>query len=296
MTTIQRNVQGEDIRQSAKHVLFVEGNDDNGLDPLVLSELLPIEISVKPLGASYHIRSAAEALHKHHPSYYFLIDRDHHEDDFINNCWKNFPDESKSNLLVWFRRELENYFLIPEYLKHSKYLTATSKKLLDSIRKHCQQRLYLDVANQVIVSLREDFKLKWIDFFEKIKGFESKELALKQLKERPEFKAKIETTSSALDILEVERRFHAKLHDFTEGNENLDYGSGRWLELVRGKKVLPSVIKECFTVADAQGTPLQAGRESIKEIAKDLLGKGLDKQPDDFQRLYKIISARIASS
>ena len=55
-------------------------------------------------------------MYPHHPTYYFLIDRDHHDIDFINRSWYNFPDPNTHNLLIWRKREIENYFLEPNWL------------------------------------------------------------------------------------------------------------------------------------------------------------------------------------
>jgi hypothetical protein len=94
----------------------------------------------------------------------------------------------------------------------------------------------------------------------------------------------------------VERRFLLAVDDFTAGNDSLEYGAGRWLEMVRGKKVLPPVLHECFKVKDAQGNVLQNARDCLIEIAKDLLRKDLNVQPFDFQRLHEIIENRVTSS
>ncbi|OQY55704.1 MAG: hypothetical protein DRR08_20740 [Candidatus Parabeggiatoa sp. nov. 2] len=64
---------------------------------------------------------------------------------------------------------------------------------------------------------------------------------------------------------------------------------------MRGKKVLPRIINRCFQVKDAQGKFLQ-GKDKLNQIAKNLVRKPLKEQPDDFQRLYAIISHRIISS
>lgn len=41
----------------------------------------------------------------------FVEGRDHHKHDFVEGCWKNFPDPDTDHLLVWRCREIENYFL-----------------------------------------------------------------------------------------------------------------------------------------------------------------------------------------
>ncbi len=108
MITVSRRPRPGDVRHRAGHVLFVEGSGRNALDPKVLKELRDLDIRVEPLGASFHVSSVAEALHEYHPTYYFLVDRDHHDDAFVEASWTNFPDPEKKNLLVWPRRELEN--------------------------------------------------------------------------------------------------------------------------------------------------------------------------------------------
>ncbi len=94
----------------------------------------------------------------------------------------------------------------------------------------------------------------------------------------------------------MERRFLSVLGEFTGGNEDLEYGVGRWLEMVRGKMVLPFVLRACFKVRDAQGAIVQNGRDCLVAVAKDLLRKGLDVQPGDFQRLYRVIEDRVISA
>ncbi len=292
MTLIQGNVRTEEFRQRAKHVLFVEGSNDRALDPQVLSVLLPM-VDVKALGASFHIRSAAEALYTHHPTYYFLVDRDyHHDDNAVDNSWNRFPDPQTSNILIWRRRELENYFLIPEYLEHSDYLIVSGKELRDRVRRHSQERLFLDVANQVIVSFREEFKIEWVRIFTNIDAFGSPEQALAQLKAMPEWEARKNKTVSILDLSEVERRFVKTLNGFSGGRADLEYGHGHWLEMISGKKVLNQIVGACFQVLDLQGRPLQ-GPECLIEVTKDLLRKAIEAQPDDLQRLRKLIEERV---
>lgn len=121
MVSIKTNIRPEEVRHKSQHVLFVEGSDIDSVDPTVLSELFNNILTVKPLGASFHIKSAAEALYTHHPTYYFLIDRDHHDEKIVDEYWSTFPDPEKCNLLIWRRREIENYFLDPEYLGRSEY-------------------------------------------------------------------------------------------------------------------------------------------------------------------------------
>lgn len=294
MITVQRNPQPEAIPQSARHVLFVEGKDENALDPVILSELLPDPVEVKPLGPSYHISAAAEALHKHHPDYYFLVDRDHYDDAFVEKCWKEFPDPDTNNLLVWRRRELENYFLIPEYAGKSQFLNVTEQELRKTILDCCSRRLFLDAANQVIVAIREEQKMKWVELFTKANEFPTRKAALEKLLQVKEFAERKKAVSEQMTKKALSKRFETILNGLAGGKTALEFGCGRWLELLKGKEVLPTVVQKCFTVRDANDRALQ-GRDKVNEVAKDLVRKPLAEQPDDFQRLHQLIADRVKS-
>lgn len=61
MVKIISGINPEDINQSLKHTLFVEGDNDSSFDPTVLSVLFKdINIKIEPLGASFHINSTAK--------------------------------------------------------------------------------------------------------------------------------------------------------------------------------------------------------------------------------------------
>jgi hypothetical protein len=76
----KRNISPEEINFSSKHILFVEGNADS-IDVEALGTIL--DVNIEPMGPSYWIKSVAQALAPMHPTYYFLIDRDHYDDDNI---------------------------------------------------------------------------------------------------------------------------------------------------------------------------------------------------------------------
>ncbi len=294
MITAKKPSSPSEILQSARHVLFVEGNDSDAIDPLVLRTLLEEKIRVEPLGPSYNIRSAAEGLFKYHPDYYFLIDRDHYDDEFVKKCWDNFPDPDKSNLLIWHRREIENYFLIPEYISHSTNLVVSQDQLKKEIIRFCTERLYIDAANQVLISIREDLKANWIKLFTNPFDFQTKESALIKLTEAKEFSLQKDKVIDTIEKDEICMRFNNSILEMTGGKDPIEFGSGKWLEMIRGKKVLPNIIKNCFQIKDAQGKSLQ-GKEKLNEIIKDLLKKPLKKQPEDFKKLHELISSRLKS-
>lgn len=289
MLSVRTGIRPEEVQLGGQHVLFVEGNDANALDPTVLKELLPIRI--EPLGASFSIKSVAEALRPHHPNYYFLIDRDHHKIDFINHCWDNFPDSDTHNLLIWKRRELENYFLEPDYLVQSQFCQVKKDELEQQILQFANKRLFLDAANHVIVSIREELKENWIEKFSNPDEFSSKEIALEKLKRTNKFEQHRTNVSNKVSTEEVERRFCECLELMTRGQDQLDFGRGDWLDMVQGKSVLTQVINSgSFQVRTLDGTALQ-GSEKLNEVVKDLLRK--DEQPSDFVELKRLITKRI---
>jgi len=295
MITIEKNVRPEEVRQGARHVLFVEGKDDQAIDPLVLNTFLinaGNAIRVEPLGPSFHIRSAAAALYRYHPDYYFLIDRDHFDDAFVQKCWDKFPDPDTSNLLIWYRRELENYFIIPEYILKSQYLAVSEDELRQSILGCCRRRLFFDAANQVIIWIREEFKKNWIELFKTMDNVKTKDDALNKLIEMPEFTNKKDVVSKQLEKEKISRMFLEILDRLTGGKEEIDYGCGQWLQLLRGKEVLPTIAHKCFRVEDASGRILQ-GSGKINEMVKDLVRKPLEDQPEDFQKLHRVINERV---
>lgn len=292
MISVKKGIRAEEVRQQSQHVLFVEGRDTNSVDPKVLNELFENGIRIEPLGPSYFVKSVAEALYPHHPTYYFLIDRDHHPDDFVEDCWGNFPDPATHNLLVWRRREIENYFLEPEYLFQSKYLQVSLDELKRHIVRFASERLFLDVANHVVTSIREDLKRKWIEKFNNPAEFPDKDAALQKLKDQSAFSAHHARVGTAVSESEIERRFIEYLTKMTGGNEPLTFGAGCWLHMTHGKKVLAQVINSsCFRVQANDGA-LISGREKLGQVVRDLLQKDINTQPSDFQQLKQLIQSR----
>lgn len=295
MPEVKTGYPPEEVEQGAMHVLFVEGNE-NSFDPMVLEELFEGKISIEPLGPSYSVKSVAEALYSSHPTYYFLIDRDHHHDDNdVSDCWDNFPDPKTNNLLIWKQREIENYFLDPDYLAKSDFLAMSKKALEDKIKQLCQERLYLDAANYVVVSIREELKRNWIQKFTNPSDFDTRSNALGRLKNADEWGAFRADVGDKIDPEIIEQRFNDILHEMTDGTDPLEYGNGKWLEMIQGKKVLSQVVNSnCFRVADAEDNLLM-GPEKITQVVKNLLRKEIVKQPDDFQRLKVLINERLSS-
>ena len=285
----------DELHQSAKHILNVEGGGGNSLDLEVLQALLGPRIRVRALGSSQDIQGAARSLFSVHPDWYFLIDRDHQTDAFVEKFWEEFPNPVTCNLLVWRRRELENYFIIPEYATKSEYLKVSEDQLRGTILHCCRKRLFFDAANQVVILIREQFKAKWVEQFPRVTEFPSREAALAKLAGLPELAAKRKATSKLLSQRQVSKLFSEVLDGLTGGTERLEYGCGRWLELLKGKGVLPTVVNRCFRVVDAGGRVLQCPK-SVNEVAKELVRKRLADQPQDFQGLVNLIRAKVKAT
>jgi len=296
MIQVAKGIRPEEVKQRSQHVLFVEGSGRDSFDPQIIGELFDRMIRIEPLGASYSVKSVAEALHPFHPTYYFLIDRDHHHnDDIVNDYWENFPDPETHNLLIWKYREIENYFLEPGYLVYSDFLEVSRSSLDERIKMFCQQRLYLDVANHVIVSIREELKRNWIQIFTNPADFSTRDQALGKLHNADAFETFKSDVAAAVDKDDIDRRFDDILNTMTNGSEQLEFGKGKWLEMTQGKKVFSQVINSnCFRVLDSEGILLQ-GKDKINQVAKNLLRKEIEKQPNDFRKLKTLIENRLSS-
>lgn len=284
----------EEARFDAESTLFVEGAVDEGdhFDEDILNILVGDQISVKPLGPSYSIQNVAQALHHHHPFYYFLIDRDaHHDDDFVSKCWNNFPDPEKHNLLVWKKKEIENYFLDKEFLSQSRYFDK-NQSLDQEIVKHTRKRLYMDTANYVIISIREELKKTWIEILSSHNRFKTKEDALRELLSAEAFKNRPSDVSQKVSPDEIRNRFDHFLRKMTGGQEPIVVGQGNWVNMIKGKAVLNSVINSsCFKVPPQDNRLMDDSKKTYTVIA-DILKDPSCTIPHDFEELKKLIRNR----
>lgn len=297
MINVRHDVRSEEVRNDAGHVLFIEGASQDAIDPKVLNSLFSSQLRIEPLGPSFSVKSVAEALHPHHPTYYFLIDRDHHDDDFVERYWENFPDPETHNLLMWKRREIENYFLEPEYLVSSMYCKVNEAELGRKVLQFANDRLFLDVVNYVVITIREELKKNWIEKFSNPGDFTTKESALSKLLEANEFEERRKNVKQMTSTKEVKSRFEGFLDRMTGGKqEKLDFGQGDWLRMIQGKKVLSQVINSnCFEVIANDGSYL-TGKEKLNTVVKDLLGQNQIPQPQDFMTLRDLITSKIKRS
>ncbi|MDR3613324.1 MAG: hypothetical protein P4L53_07145 [Candidatus Obscuribacterales bacterium] len=286
-------VPAEAVNQGATHTLFVEGTADS-IDPRALTRLLgDTDIGIRTLGPSFHVKSAAQALHPYHPNYYFLIDRDHHDDTTVEQSWANFPVADTYNLLIWRKRELENYFLDPGYLSQSGFMKkCTLADLTSRLLKISSRRVFFDIANQTIVKVREVQKNKWIEDFKNPDEFSTSENALEKLKMSEPLRSRASLIVEQMNFASVEKIFKELENEFLGGAKKPELGRGLWLDRMRGKQIFASIVSECFDVKDTDGKTV-TGPKAINYVAEDLLRQDLAQQPSDFKELHALISARV---
>lgn len=249
---LQRDVAVEDIRQSAKHTLFVEGKTNQAFDPIVMEELLSNNnlgrITVQAIGHCDNVRSAAQALMSHHPSYYFLIDRDDNDDLTVAKSWNSFPDLSQHNLLIWKKRELENYFIEPTYLSNSSFLKTNLNDLKERILNECNQRIFIYAANFTILHLNKKITKKLCYSFSDFNQFKCKEDGEQKLEEvlTTEIASKKNEIDEILTIDIVKQIYFEFVQELSGGTLPLQYGYGNWLEQLSGKEIMNNIMNQCL--------------------------------------------------
>ncbi len=268
---LQRGVNATQVLQGAKHKLFVEGNDNQEIDAVVIQELLKnnelTAIEVQTMGGCDNVRSAAQALIYQHPSYYFLIDRDDQDQTTVDKSWQNFPDSNAYNMLIWHKRELENYFIDPDYLEKTSFLKP-NVNLRQRILKECNHRLFLDAVNLTLYALSRALRKPLsIKHFADPVQFQNKNDGVLQLEQLTGLANK---TTDVVNILEketVKEIYSDFVDELSGGVVPLKYGSGAWLERMSGKEIFRVIANDCFQVLESSNI-LLTGKEQNKQIAK----------------------------
>jgi hypothetical protein len=293
---LQRGVNATQILQGAKHKLFVEGNDNQEIDAVVIQELLKnnelTAIEVQTMGGCDNVRSAAQALIYQHPSYYFLIDRDDQDQITVDKSWQNFPDPNAYNMLIWHKRELENYFIAPDYLGKSSFLKPDIN-VEQRILNECNRRLFLDAANLTLYALSRALRKPLsIRHFANPDIFQNRNDGILQLEQLTEFANKKIEVAGILKNNTVKKIYSDFVDELSGSVVPLQYDSGTWLERMSGKEVFRVIANQCFQVRDASNV-LLTGKEQNKQIAKELVKLPIEQQPSDFQELIKLLKNRV---
>lgn len=297
---LQRGVDATRVLQSAKHKVFVEGSADEQIDPTVINELLKVngltQIEVRPMGGCDNVRSAAQALIRDHPSYYFLIDRDDQEDEVVEHSWDNFPNPDTHNMLIWRKRELENYFVDPDYIEKSSFLRVTGDEIRKRIIDECNRRIFLDAANLTLAALKRNIRRnEFPSDFTDPEHFHTEADGARKLEESPELDDQRGYLVDQMKKDLARATYSSFVVELSGAILPLQYGSGTWLERMSGKEVFRCIAGPCFRVKAADGTYLQ-GAVQHREIAKGLLALPFDEQPRDFQLLFELLKARVDST
>lgn len=289
MVTVRTGASPQDVLQGAKHVLFVEGTKD-GLDVAVLDKLLSPKLRVEPLGPSFSVRSVATALRQFHPEYWFVIDRDDWDDESVEASWRHFPDPAHDNLLIWRKKELESYFLEPDWACRSRYLalSASCDALKAWLAAEADHLLLLEAANRVLVKARNFIKHGHAPLLTvgEIEGCTKEQVILKLL-DSPMLGELAASMAIELSEARVRNAFEDQVQLLSGGCLPLVWGMGRWRDLVSGKRLFRSMVNRWFEVPDLQkgGKSRLTGRDAERAVAVDLLLHHPDVMPADFSEL-----------
>ncbi|MEI6327803.1 MAG: hypothetical protein WCP16_01130 [Pseudanabaena sp. ELA645] len=294
---LESDVNATRVNQDAQHKVFVEGKDNQEIDPIVIKELLDnnnlTAVDVSTMGGCDNVRSAAQALIKEYPSHYFLIDRDDQDQQTVDKSWQSFPNPDDYNMLIWHKRELENYFIDPDYIKKSPRLKPQIN-IEERILDECNLRIFLDAANLTLYSIKRELgKTFPIRHFKNPDEFRDQNAGT--LKLNGIAAAMDDRKISVITVLEkdaVNQRYIEFIQELSGGIIPLQYGAGSWLERMSGKEIFKAIANQCFEVKGAQGQ-LVTGKEKNKIIAKELTRLPLDQQPNDFQRLVSLLQNKV---
>ncbi len=297
MAKIESGSSPQAVLQGAQHILFVEGTI-GGLDVTVLSELLSPKLRVEPLGPSFSIRSAASALHEFHPHYWFVIDRDDWDDATVESSWRDFPNPNADNLLIWRRKELENYFLEPAWFCLSTYVkkTATEAKIQTWLTREATKTLWLVAANRVLIRCRNAIKRSAGDLLKAsdVEGCNREQVLDKLLASDIVLELRKATTVQLKQTL-LRETFFDECKTLSGGRFPLAWGIGKWRDLMPAKTLFRSLVNQWAAVPDlaAERKPRLMGRAAERALAVNLLRNHPAAMPDDLRELKAILDRAI---
>ena len=286
----KRGFASSEVNHGSSRVLFVEG-ESNSLD-FVLMSFIFTDVKVRAIGPSSNIKAAARAFSGVHPSYFFVVDRDHQEDSIVEATWKRFKT-GESNLVIWRKKEIENYFLDPSMLCSSEFILEgiTEEHIIERIVAYAKANIYMFAANRVVIRLREELKYHWIDQYVKKEDFPDKEAALHKLMHNDKIQNKPTEVKELFSTIEA--LFESELGFMLGEDGDLQWGKGKWLELMPAKKILHELLNDSklFIVRDNGGKKVE-GKRKQQEILARLLSNS-ENWPEDFRQLKAIISTRV---
>lgn len=293
MPSITAGNPPQSVLTGANHVLYFEGALD-GLDVKVLKQVIPGAVGVKPLGPCFSLSAVAEALHAHNPEWWFVIDRDHWTDERVEQSWRSFPDPATKNLLIWRRKELENYFLDPTWLAQGRYLKSnvTPSDVEDWLVKEARHILLLEAANRVLRTKREKVKGARMSLLKAgdLQGLDRAGVVQK-LSTCPLISSLRTAAGVVLTDNELEAAFNEEITLLSNGLDPMEWGQGRWRDLMSGKELFHSMINQwCVVPDEARGRKARlVGPHAERAVAVDLLKNHQDGMPQDFKDLKAML-------
>lgn len=230
--------------------LYVEGKR-GGIDEQVMRNACEgISLDVHALGGSSNLRNLAVPFSNLYKNVYFLIDRDHRIDSEVENIISEF--QGGGNLLIWEKRELENYFLDVEFLSKSKYL-SNAECLKKTMLEEAQKRIYRDAAESAFLELLYEFNIR--KYFKKkftIGKFNTKESAERELKST-NLKKYEHHLGKCFTMERLLQKFERKLNLISGGYKKLNYHNNNWANIMNGSDLLEKISKSsAFSFKDAE--------------------------------------------
>ncbi len=198
-------------------------------------------------------------------------------------------------VLLWRRKELENYFIDPAFVVHSPFFDGNQQDLNSFLEREATKRVFLDAANYAVIKARDLCRMNWITIARETEAYQNREAAINKLLSRPEFERKLQADQELLSKEKLVHLFETRLQDMIAGQERCAMGQGRWLQLISGKKIMKSLFSlSMFNVTDRSGRSLQGTVKEL-QIAKSLMKLDEERLPDDFVELRRIVKQRIQS-
>ena len=212
----------------------------------VFQRLFKGRAEIIPFQGNKSLKSASQAFIQTYPHYLFIIDRDYESDDKAEEYWSNFPHK---RLLMWRKRAIENYFLKPDWLaetSHFKQKKVTQEKIEKYLVDKANKRLLVDAFLYVFYQQDEQLKQSFLECTQ-AKNFSQTFQTLSELDHFIESAlkpAEAKATKAYKQLCEnFERDLLNHLTQLTgvtiktalDPLPLLEYGKGRWLELMEGK-------------------------------------------------------------
>lgn len=223
-----------------------------------------------------------------------IIDRDDWTDEVVEASWKSFPDPTCDNLLIWRRKELESYFLEPEWVCESRYVqsSVTPERLQEWLASEADKRLLFEAVNRVLIKTRNAIKRGGppLPSFNGFDGLDEEQVLQKVLRS-----PLLEHLGTVVEVEVSEARIRAAFAEevrlLSGGSRPLTWGTGRWRDLASGKPLFRAMVNRWFFVPDLQmgGGARLTGRDAEYAVALELLSLRQGAMPADFSELRSVL-------